>query len=320
MKHETTPFYWLYLLQKRMKDLVYINSVSQLHDLLDLEKPTHPLISVRHHDANRRHADLFGKRFVLGLYNIGFKSGMKGRFEYGRNSYDFQEGTMVFTSPGQVLTPGEKEYDEKLIDGWTINFHPDLIRKSDLGKSIDNYTFFTYDVNEALHVSDKEKKALKNVVSALEEEIGLNIDKHSQKLIVSNIELMLDYCTRYYDRQFYTRTNLNQDYVSKFERLIKNYYNSGKALETGIPRVRYFAEELNLSANYLSDLIRKETGKNTIEHIHLYVVKVAKQQLLGSKKTISQIAYDLGFEYPQHFSKMFKKKAGMSPAEYRNLN
>jgi AraC-like DNA-binding protein len=303
-----------------MKDLIYIDSISQLHDLLYLEKPLHPLISVRFHSANRQRSDLLGKRFVLGFYNIGFKSGMKGSFEYGRNSCDFQEGAMVFTSPGQVLTPGEKEYDDKLVDGWTSNFHSDLSRKSKLGKNIDHYTFFSYDVTEALHVSEKEKRTLRNIVSALKEEIALNVDKYSQKLIVSNIELMLDYCTRYYDRQFYTRTNLNQDYVSKFERLIKDYYNAGKALETGIPNVGYFADKLNLSANYLGDLLRKETGKNTIEHIHLYIVKVAKQQLLNSNEAISQIAYDLGFEYPQHFSKLFKAKTGMSPANYRNTN
>lgn len=302
-----------------MKELITIKTISQLHDMLGIEKPNHPLISIRYNEKEKPTPDLSDKRISLELYNISFKGGITGKFGYGRNSYDFHEGTMVFTSPGQVISPDVKQYKED-VDAWTLNFHPDLVLKSELGKHTNNYSFFSYDANEALHLSEKEKKALANIICTIEEEINLNIDKHSHKLIVSNIELLLDYCNRYYDRQFYTRANMNKDYISKFVRLIKAYYDSGLSLESGLPSVKYFADELNLSANYLSDLLRKETGKNTIEQIHLFIIEKAKLQLLNSSESVSQIAYGLGFEYPQHFSKIFKKKTGISPAEYRNLN
>ncbi|MBR8537804.1 AraC family transcriptional regulator [Carboxylicivirga sediminis] len=204
--------------------------------------------------------------------------------------------------------------------GWSLNFHPDLIRRSHLGQHIDDYSFFSYEVNEALHLSDMEKQTIGEIRDKIIHEYRANIDKHSQKLIISNIELMLDYCTRFYDRQFYTRENLNKDTISRFERLLKEYYASDKPLETGLPTVKYCGAELNLSANYLSDLLKKETGRNTQEHIHNFIVDRAKTNLLNTTEPVSQIAYSLGFEYPQHFSKVFKKKTGVSPAEYRHSN
>ena len=204
--------------------------------------------------------------------------------------------------------------------GWTLIFHEDLISKSELGKTISNYNFFSYDINEALHLSDDEKETLNELVKKIQKEYSQNIDKHSQTLIISNIELLLNYCNLFYDRQFYTRTNLNKDYISEFESLLDRYYKTERHLETGIPSVSYFGEEMNMSAHYLSDLLKKETGKSASEHIQLYVINRAKNELLTSNNPINQIAYGLGFEYPQHFSKLFKKKTGMTPKEFRNLN
>ena len=301
-----------------MNEIFRIRSISQVHDFFKLEKPKHPLVSVIRVD-NIANYNFGNFRYAIDLYNISFKSGVSGSITYGRNSYDFQEGTIMFTSPGQIM-----EFDDhgevSEHTGWTLLFHPDLIRKSELGRNIDNYTFFSYDVNEALHLSDDEKKSLTEIIQKIEKEYNQNIDKHSQKLIISNIELLLDYCTRYYDRQFYTRTNLNKDIVSKFEHLLREYYQSDKPLFHGFPTVKYCGAEMNMSPNYLSDLLKKETGKNAHEHIHDFIIDKAKTNLLGSSESISQIAYDLGFEYPQHFAKLFKSKTGMSPSEYRTLN
>ncbi len=302
-----------------MADISAIKSITEAHEFLSLGKPKHPLVSVFRHEDMVMPDGYEAYRISLNLYQVMLKEGISGSLGYGRNSYDFQEGTIIFTSPGQVISAveGEETFDPK---GWSLIFHPDLIRKSELGQTIDIYSFFSYEVHEALHLSDEEKQSLTDMVENITREIQQNIDQHSQKLIISTIKLMLDYCSRYYDRQFYTRTNLNQDTVTKFERLMKSYYNSEKPLEFGIPSVKYCGQELAMSPNYLSDLLKKETGMNAHEHIQFYVINKAKNRLLGSTDSISQIAYSLGFEYPQHFSKMFKSTTGMSPTEYRILN
>ncbi|MEM8887119.1 MAG: helix-turn-helix domain-containing protein [Bacteroidota bacterium] len=301
-----------------MSDLIHINSVSDAHRLMGFDKPQHPLISIFQHKPGMANASK-NMRITSSLYFIALKEGFKGSFAYGRNSYDFEEGTMIFMAPGQVM--GSKEVEEESdARGWTVLFHPDLIRKSELGQSIDSYSFFDYEVNEALHVSDKEKQVLNDQVEKIKDEIASNIDKHSQRLIVTNLQLLLDYCTRYYDRQFYTRTNLNRDVFSRFEHLLKDYFRAEKQLATGIPSVRFCSEELNMSANYLSDLLKKETGRNAQDHIHSFIIDKAKTLLLSSNEPVGQVAYGLGFEYSQHFSKMFKAKTGMSPREYRSVN
>ncbi|MCG8699636.1 MAG: helix-turn-helix domain-containing protein [Bacteroidales bacterium] len=300
------------------KNIVEIETISQVHDAVGLPKPNHPLVSVVPMDklSSYDYGDL---TYVLNLYQISLKTGISGSITYGRNSYDFQEGTMVFSKPNQSLKYSDNESTTG-ESGWTLFFHPDLLRKSDLGKNIDNYSFFSYDANEALHLSDEERVSLGELVAKIEEEYNQNIDRHSQELIIANIELILRYCTRYYDRQFYTRTNINKDSVSQFENLLKDYYNNESALNLGVPSVKYCAAELNMSTHYLSDMLRKETGKSAQEHIYTFVINRAKTMLLSSGDSVSQIAYDLGFEYPQHFSKLFKSKTGMSPMEYRSLN
>ena len=254
--------------------------------------------------------------YIFDFFQISLKLGIKGNLAYGRNSYDFEEGTMVFMKPNQTIKiENREEYEGS--SGWTLLIHPDLLRKSELGRKIDDYSFFSYDANEALHLSEEEIETVSEVVEKIEKEYNQNIDKHSQTLIISNIELLLNYCTRFYDRQFYTRTNLNQDFVSKFEKMLKEYFGSERHLVEGIPTVKFCGEELNMSGHYLSDLLKKETGMSAQEHIHKFIIEKAKNLLLGTKNSVSQIAYDLGFEYPQHFSKIFKSKTGLSPAEYR---
>lgn len=299
----------------------HIETISQAHQALGLPTPKHPLVTVVRTKDFKPVFDFRGIRVIDHLYQITLKDLGCGNLLYGKNSYDYEEGTLVFTSPGQV-TMFEKEMPTEVENtkGWVLSFHPDLIRKSALGDKIDQYSFFNYDVNEALHLSEDELNTIEEILKKIEKEYSQNLDKHSQNLIVSNIELMLDYCTRFYDRQFYTRTNLNTDIVSKFERYLKSYYKADDATEKGLPSVQYLADKLNFTPSYLSDLLKKETGKTAQEHIHLFVINKAKNSLLNSESSISEIGYALGFEYPQHFSNLFKSKTGLSPSEFRNLN
>lgn len=302
-----------------MSKIYHIRTISEVHQQLGLPKPKHPLVSVITDFHGSQDIDFKGVRFTTDLYSISLKSDVEGTIYYGRNTYDFQEGTLIFLKPNQVIEyePGNEQTSHERT--WTLIFHPDLIRKSELGQQIEQYSFFDYDTREALHLSEEERDAIQSLVNLIQKEISLNLDRHSQELIVTNIKLLLDYCTRYFDRQFYTRTNLNKDIVTAFEQLLKEYYSSGQAIEIGVPTVQYIGKKMGLSPYYLSDLLKKETGRNTIEHIHFYIIDKAKSKLLSSKQSVSEIAYDLGFEYPQHFAKVFKNKTGVSPSEYRKV-
>ncbi len=302
-----------------MGNVIRINRVSQIHEFLGLDGPRHPLVSVLPIDERMVTANYGDTTFIMDLYQISLKKGITGNISYGRNSYDFQDGTMVFTKPDQSMKFSSQE-DFSNVSGWTIIFHPDLIRKSELGRLIDDYDFFSYEISEALHVSGDEQKTLTELVDKIQKEYEYIIDRHSQELIVSNIKLILDYCTRYYDRQFYTRTNQNKDFVTKFESLLRDYFKSSRPLEEGVPSVKFFGDEMHMSPHYLSDLLKKETGRSAQDHIYRFLIDKAKTQLLNSEESISQVAYSLGFEYPNHFSKLFKSKTGMTPAEYRSVS
>lgn len=299
-----------------MDEIFKISSITEANKLYGLPSPKHPLVSLVWAKDLPDLSQYNGIKYNLGLFMVALKDGVEGKIGYGRNTYDFNEGTLIFSKPEQVISAMDKKVSED-SKGWMLIFHPDLIRKSPLGNSIDDYSFFDYEVHEALHLSEDEKQILTELVLKIENEINQNIDKHSQKLIVSNIELILDYCNRYYDRQFYVRTNLHQDHVAGLEQLLKNYFKSDLPKTQGLPSVKYCGEQLNMSPNYLSDLLKKETGKTAKEHIHAFVVDRAKTKLLNTSFSVSEIAYELGFEYPQHFSKIFKKQTGMSPANYR---
>ncbi len=301
------------------KEITTIKSVSQAHELLQLNKPLHPLISVFQHADPNLITDFEEKTFSMNLYMIGLKEGELGSFNYGRNSYDYDSGTMIFIRPNQIFSPQNLQIS-KDSQGWTLLFHPDLIRKSELGKSISQYSFFSYESHEALQISEKEKEFISQLKKTIELEYSQNIDKHTQDLIVVNLETILKYCKRYYSRQFYTRTNLHKDYIIKFEQFIEDYFASDELSSKGLPTVNQCGEALKMSGHYLSDLLKSETGKSAKEHIHLKLTEKAKNVLLTSNSTISEVAYALGFGYPNHFSKLFKANTGMSPSEYRNLN
>lgn len=302
-----------------MKDIFNIKSISQLHKLLGLDGPLNPLVTVIHYNDELDLSVLNAGTYVMDLYQVSLKPVVGCEIVYGRNSYDFQEGTLIFTKPNQAISYTSQPTSNS-GSGWALLFHPDFIRKTALDERIDDFHFFAYETHEALHLSQKERDTLTVQIDNLEQELNLSIDKRSQHLMSANIELLLDYCKRYYDRQFIVRSEVNQDVVSKFERILNQYYEAKNNLESGLPTVSWCAEQLNMSAHYLGDLLRKETGRSTQQHVQLYVIEKAKTKLLNSNDKIGVIAYELGFDYPQHFSKFFKASTGMSPAEYRKVN
>lgn len=302
-----------------MKEIIRIKTITEVHDIFGFEKPKHPLVSLLPIDEKMTAYEYGDYTYSFDFYQISLKEGIRGSMVYGRNSYDFHEGTMTFIKPNQIVKIQDGETYEN-GKGWTLLFHPDLIRKSQLGKNIDDYSFFDYEVHEALHLSDDEKKSLTELVQKIQSEYQQIIDRHSQDLIIGNIEMILKYCKRYYDRQFYTRTNLNKDTISKFDQVMNDYFQSDKPLELGVLSVKYCANALNMSSNYLGDLIKNETGTSAKDHIQNYIVEKAKTKIVGSNEPLGQIAYDFGFEYPQGFNKIFKARTGMSPSQYRRMN
>ncbi|BBE17990.1 transcriptional regulator, AraC family [Aquipluma nitroreducens] len=290
------------------------------YNALNNHETLHPLVSVINFSkANPRSWGEKSVRINYGLYCIFLKDFKGCDLKYGRNYYDYQEGTLVFVSPGQMMvveTDGQV-YQPK---GYALVFHPDLIRGTSLGRIIHEYNFFSYNANEALHLSERERQIVLDCFSKIDFELQQNIDKHSKKLIASNIELFLNYCDRFYDRQFITRDNVNKGILEKFEELLNGYFSSAKPQTIGIPSVSYCAEELHLSPNYFGDLIKKETGKSAKEYIQNKIIDIAKNKTFDSNKSVNEIAYELGFKYPQHFTRLFKNVTGFTPNEYRFQN
>ncbi len=291
------------------------------YNALNNHETFHPLVSVI--DFSKANPRSWGGeknvRINYGLYCVFLKDVKCGDLKYGRNYYDYQEGTLVFVAPGQVM---EIETDGQLYQpkGKALVFHPDLIRGTSLAKSIGDYNFFSYNAYEALHLSERERQIVLDCFSKIDFELQQNIDKHSKKLIASNIELFLNYCDRFYDRQFITRDNVNKGILEKFEKLLNGYFSSDKPQNLGLPSVSYCAEELHLSSNYFGDLIKKETGKSAKEYIQNKIIEVAKNKTFDTDKTVNEIAYELGFKYPQHFTRLFKNVTGYTPNEYRSRN
>lgn len=283
------------------------------YNVFNNNETRHPLVSVVDlSKADRR----TGSRMYFGFYSVLVKDVKCGDLVYGRHTYDYQEGTLVFLAPGQIagMNSNGETYQPK---GYALIFHPDLIHGTSLGRHIQDYTFFGYQSNEALHVSERERRIIFDCFSKIEYELEHAIDKHSKKLIVSNIEIFLDYCIRFYDRQFITREKPNKGFVERFEEMLNEYFQADKPQILGLPSVAYFAQQVNLSASYFGDLIKKETGKTAQEYIQWKVLDVAKERIFDQTKSITQIAYDLGFKYPQHFIRVFKQHVGSTPSEYR---
>lgn len=302
-----------------MKEFFHIKSITDLHSCFGLESPAHPLLSVVDFSKVHYRMDMFEDKTVINdFYLISLKRSPTKKLLYGRKYYDFGSGSMIFMGPSQVFQVDGNAEDEDL--GWGLYVHPDLISGTSLYEKMDQYTFFQYSSNEALHLSEKELGIIEQILENIIGEYHNNLDQHSQNLMVSNIELLLNYCQRFYGRQFLTRKHQNKDVVHRFEQLLKAYFVEGQQHETGLIHVEYFANALNLSKSYLSDLIRKETGKTIKESVHLYMIELAKNTLLSTHKSVSEVAYELGFEYPQYFSRIFKAKVGISPGEFRNMN
>ncbi len=286
------------------------------YNVFNNNETLHPQVSVV--DLSKA-APRTGSRMYFGFYTIFLKDVKCGDLVYGRHTYDYQEGTLVFIAPGQVagINSTSEVYQPK---GYALVFDADLIHGTVLGRHIQEYSFFGYQSNEALHLSERERKIVLDCFSKIEYELEHAIDKHSKSLIVSNIELFLNYCKRFYDRQFITRDTPHKGVLERFESLLNDYYASDKPQSIGLPSVAYCAAELHLSANYFGDLIKKETGKTAQEYIQIKVIDVAKEKIFDNSKSVNQVAYELGFKYPQHFTRLFKQKVGVSPNEYRSLN
>lgn len=298
-----------------MGEVLRIDTVSE-HDAFYHKENLHPLVSIM--DFDGRVPEIYASKMNFGFYAVYLKEVVCGDMKYGRHTYDYQDRTLVFVAPGQVIHVDiNTDYKPQ---GYALLFHPDLIRGTSLGGNMDDYPFFSYQSNEALHLSEKERRIVMDCFDKISSELERGVDKHSKKLITSNIELFLNYCIRFYDRQFISRKEINTDILSQFEKLLSEFYQSDKPQKIGLPSVTYCAEQLHLSTNYFGDLIKKETGKTALEYIQLKIMELAKQKILNEKKTINEIAYELGFKYPAHFTRAFKKSTGLTPVEYRSMN
>lgn len=299
-----------------MYEIIQIDSIKAYNELYGLHTE-HPLVSVV--DLSKASQMANHIKMNYGIYALFIKHSVSCILRYGRQNYDYQAGTVVSFAPGQLVQMDLPE-DETGQDVSGLIFHPDLIYGSSLADKMNKYTFFSYAQNEALHLSDGEQQILTNCLQNIEREVQHPIDQHSRELLCVYIELFLDYCLRFYDRQFYTRNKVNSDVLQKFEHELNAYFQNGDAQRLGLPSVRYFADKACLSPRYFGNLIKKETGKTAQEYIQLKVIDRSKQYLLGTGQSISQIAYLLGFQYPQHFIRMFKKHTGLTPREYRASN
>ncbi len=298
-----------------MEEFISFDTIRQ-YNAFNNNETLHPLVNI----VDLSKAGLrTHNRMRFGFYTVFLKEIKCGDLRYGCNYYDYEEGTLVFVAPGQVIgIENSGEYFQP--QGKVLVFHPDFIRGTTLGPRIQDYSFFSYDVHEALHLSENERAVILDCFNKIGRELRHAIDKHTKTLIVSNIELFLNYCMRFYDRQFITRENVNKGILERFESLLNGYFSSDKPETLGLPSVAYCAEQLQLSANYFGDLIKKETGKSASDYIQSKVMDMAKEKIFDPKKSVSEIAYELGFKYPQHFTRAFKRQVGCTPNEYRMLN
>ncbi|OON94603.1 MAG: transcriptional regulator [Epulopiscium sp. Nele67-Bin001] len=296
--------------------ITHISTISEFNNIFGA-KTLNPLISVV--DFSAIEMPSFEGHFTTSFYSVSIKSCGCGELRYGRNRYDYQEDTMLFFAPNQLIgiEEGETQSENRSVG---LFFHPDLLRGTHLSSKMKDYHYFSYDVNEALHLSTDERESIRETFEKLSVELARPIDKHTKSILASALELLLNYCQRFYDRQFITREVLNQDMLTRFEAILNDYFNSGVQQSEGLPTVKYCAEKLSLSPNYMSDMIRRETGCSAQEHIQTLIIERAKMQLTTTKKSVAEIAYSLGFEYPQYFSRQFKKRTGMTPNEYRTMN
>lgn len=294
-------------------EIIHLDNIDQYNKIYGL--PTlHPLVAVV--DLKKAKSFINNVRVNYGLYALFLKNGVNCTLKYGRKYYDYQEGTIVSFAPGQII--GIEGVDTNTPhDVYGLLFHPDIIYGTELGNKISRYTFFDYDQNEALHLSEREREIIIDCFKKIEFELNNPVDKHSRNLLSVQIELVLDYCLRFYDRQFCTRAKVNSDILVRFQRLLNEYFNGNEPIQNGLPSVKYFADKVFLSPGYFGDLIKKETGRTAQEYIQKKIIELSKNRLLATKQSVSEVAYSLGFQYPQHFSRLFKREVGCTPGEYR---
>lgn len=294
------------------KELLNIETVTEYNDMLGVET-LHPQVSVINLSEAKPMRHL---RHTFSFYVVFLKDEKNCDLTYGRQRYDYQKGSVICLAPGQVIGIDDTGEDFQ-PQGYALCFHPDAIRGTSLGRGIREYSFFSYEVNEALHLSENERRTFIDCLMKIQEELTHPTDRISRRLIATGIELLLNYCLRFYERQFITRHESNRDILARFEALLDDYFTGDNAMVKGLPTVKGCASQLCLSSNYFGDLVKKETGKTALDYIHGKIIDIAKEQLLATCNTVSQVAYGLGFQYPQHFTRVFKKATGMTPAEYR---
>ena len=299
-----------------MDEITKIETIDQYDQLFGLET-LHPLVNVIDFSKATKTVEYY--HMNIGFYSLFLKDINCGDLKYGRNYYDYQEGTVVCFAPGQT-TETTLTTDRVQLNVLGILFHPDLLRGTTLGKTIKKYTFFSYEVSEALHLSEDERNIMTDCLKIIRMELERGVDKHSKTLLVNYIELLLNYCMRFYERQFATRSHSNRDVLTRFEGLLDDYFEGELAERDGLPTVKYFADKLCLSSNYFGDMFKKETGKTPQEYIQEKVIELAKERMSDRRETVSRVAYSLGFQYPQHFCRLFKKRVGCTPNEYRAQN
>ena len=296
------------------KQPVIFDSLSQLHKAMGQPAPSHPLVSILNYGDAHFDPEDFQNGIILNFYKISFKTSFSGKLKYGQGYYDFEEGGMSFIAPGQLLKMQEEEAN---YDGMTLHIHPDFLRSYSLNSTIKQYGFFGYSAAEALYLSEKEKLTILSIYNFIREELSERIDKFSQDVIISQVELLLYYANRFYDRQFFTRKAVNNDILAKLEQHLEEYFNKDRSLTEGLPTVNNVAEKLNVTSRYLSDLLRNLVGLNTQQFIHEKVIEKAKECIAKNELTMAEIAYQLGFEHPQSFHKLFKSKTSLTPIEYK---
>ncbi|TDY11375.1 helix-turn-helix domain-containing protein [Meridianimaribacter flavus] len=301
-----------------MKDLKHFKKVSDYHKQANIAAPEHPLISLVDYSQVQYPSIIESLKWKQDYYTIGLKRNVPYKFFYGQQEYDFDEGVMTFIAPNQIMSLGENpNIKTNIPSGWLLLVHPDFLWNSSLAKTIKQYEFFGYTVNEALFLSEKEEQMMLNILMQIQGEYQSNIDKFSQKIIIAQIELLLNYAERFYERQFITRNITNHQVLSQLEKVLAEYFTKNQTIENGIPTVQDVADRLNLSPNYLSSMLKSLTGQSTQQHIHNTIIEKAKEQLATPLLSISEIAYNLGFEHPASFTKLFKNKTDMSPSEFR---
>lgn len=301
-------------MKKDVNSPLKINSISQLHELLHFPKPVHPLISLNRNVEMIVDHELLNQHFLFNFYKVSYKKTLKGKMGYGQGYYDFNEGGMIFTAPNQLLSTSQEDME---YEGLSLLIHPDFIRNHALATRIKTYGFFSYTANEALFLSDKEKQIIFSVFDNIQTELNGTIDDFSQDVIISHIEVLLNYSNRFYKRQFITRKTTNSDLLIKLELLLSEYFEKEYTLNKGLPTVDYLGNQLNLSPRYLSDMLRSLTGQNAQQHIHEKLIEKAKEYLTATNLSIAEIAYQLGFEHPQSFNKLFKNKTNQTPVQFK---